>query len=204
MSQYNTTRKALILREYGRNVQNLVGYVSLLKTKKERSEKAISLIKIMKAINPKVRGVSEDSRKLWDDLFIISDFKLDIDSPYSMPEKNVLNKKISRLSYKQEPVKFRHYGRNIELLVQKASEQTDPSMQEKIITAAMRIMRGFNGTWNIDGSDLDLVIGNINDITKGKIKVDFEKIKKDVQASKQSYRPKNRTPKTYKGPKHNG
>ena len=199
MYDYNTSRDSITLREYGRNIQNLVRYVSGLAAKDQRNAQSQSLLKIMKSINPKVRCISEDSRKLWDDLFIISDYSLDVESPYPVPEKDILASKISRLDYKTEPIKYRHYGRNVELLIQNAFEAPDEDTRLNVIKAAMRIMRSFNTTKNSDGSDIDIIIDNIKEIVgEEAAKVDFEAIKADmIKVRTQNTRPKPKGSPTY-------
>lgn len=174
---YNTKREALILKEYGRNIQKLIEKVCKIKDKEERTKKTEILIRIMKSVNPKVRGISDDSRKLWDDLFIMSDYKLDIEAPYPMPEKDILKKKVSKMPYKQNPMKYKHYGRNIELLLQKIGEEKDNEVQERLVGDAIRIMRGFNTTWNSDSSNIDGIIEDMKKMIGKEIKVDIEKLK---------------------------
>ena len=130
MNDYNTIRPALILKEYGRNMQKLVEHIKTIEDKEKRSESAEILIELMKLINPNARDSQENSQKLWDDLFIMSDFDLDIDSPYPMPEREVLNKKPERLGYKTSEIRFKHYGRNIKLLIDKAIELQDPEEKD--------------------------------------------------------------------------
>ena len=176
---YNTKKEPLILKEYGRNVQKLIEQISKIKNKAERTKKTELIIRVMKSVNQKVRGISDDSRKLWDDLFIMSNYKLDIDAPYPMPEKDVLQKKVSRMPYKQEPIKFKHYGRNIELLLKKISKEKELEKQERLASDAIRIMRGFNSTWNNDSSDLNGIIEDMKQIIGSNTSLDFIKLKNE-------------------------
>ena len=112
----------LIRKEYGRNVQNLVKFIMTIDDKAERTKKANTLIDLMKQLNPLIREYPEYNLKLWDELFIMSDFKLDVDSPYPIPDKEILDKKPQRMTNNAKGVKYKHYGKNIELLVQKATQ----------------------------------------------------------------------------------
>ncbi|MCP3660594.1 MAG: DUF4290 domain-containing protein [Bacteroidetes bacterium] len=176
---YNTKKEPLILKEYGRNVQKLINKISEIKDKAERTKKTELIIRVMKSVNQKVRGISDDSRKIWDDLFIMSDYKLDIDSPFPMPEKDILQKKISRMPYKQDPIKFKHFGRNIELLLKKISKEKELEKQERLAEDAMRIMKGFNFAWNNDSNDLDGIIGDMKLIIGSNTSIDFVKLKNE-------------------------
>ena len=143
MNDYNTIRPALILKEYGRNMQMLIEYIKTIDDKEKRSESAHVLIELMKLINPNAKDTQENSQKLWDDLFIMSDFDLDIDSPFPMPEKEILNKKPERLGYKGTEIRFKHYGRNIQLLIEKAIELEDPEERDAAIIHIGRLMKSF-------------------------------------------------------------
>ena len=96
MNNYNTSRPTLILKEYGRNMQMLVEHIKTIEDKEKRSESALVLIELMQLINPNAKNAQESSQKIWDDQFIMSDFDLDIDSPYPKPEREILNKKHER------------------------------------------------------------------------------------------------------------
>ena len=124
--EYNTAQPPLILREYGRNVQKLVEYVRSIPEKEKRNASAETLIELMKQVTPTVKETPETSQKLWDDMYIMANFDIDIDSPYPIPEEEILTKKPRRLEYVQQHVKFRHYGKNIELLIQQAVNKEDP------------------------------------------------------------------------------
>ncbi len=181
--EYNTDKSPIILKEYGRNVQKLVEKICEEKDKKERNNKIDLLIRVMKSVNPKVYGIPNDSRKIWDDLFIVSNYKLDVDnSPYPMPEKDILKKKVSRLAYRKDDIAFKHYGRNIKLLIDKAGEEKDKPLKERLFLEVIRIMRGYNTNWNSDRRDID---GVFEDIKKmyGKDKdlgIDLGEIKENI------------------------
>ena len=177
MNNYNTTRPALILKEYGRNMQMLVEHIKTIEDKEKRSESAYVLIELMKLINPSVKDAQETSQKLWDDLFIMSDFDLDIDSPYPMPEREILNKKPDRMGYKTSEIRFKHYGRNIKLLIDKAVELTDPEEKDGATIHIGRLMKSFQNTWNRDNVDDDTIVTNITKMSKGGLSIDLDRVK---------------------------
>jgi hypothetical protein len=108
MKEYNTQKERLILKEYGRNVQMLIDYLSTIEDKEERNRSARGMIDLMKQINPSIKEGNEDNQKLWDDLIIMSDFKIDIDGPFPRPLKELLYKKPERLGYKDKTIIYKH------------------------------------------------------------------------------------------------
>ena len=166
-----------ILKEYGKNIQKLVDYVQTVPDKDKRTEYAYTLVDLMKQLNPQLK--TENDQKLWDDLFIMSDFELDVDAPFPMPEKELLGKRPKRLGYPQGEVKFKHYGRNIEKLIEKAVEIEDDEEQEVAIIYIGQLMRSFHSTWNRDNFDDAIILDDIKILSKGKLHIDLEKVKEN-------------------------
>ena len=107
--EYNTTRNHLILPEYGRNVQNMIAHAMELGDRDERNRAAQAIIEVMGQLNPHLRDEDDYRHKLWTHLFVMSDFKLDVDSPYPIPTRDVINLKPERLAYPQKNPKYRFY-----------------------------------------------------------------------------------------------
>lgn len=179
MNDYNTTRPTLILKEYGRNMQMLVEHIKTIEDKEKRSESAHVLIELMKLINPNAKDSQETSQKLWDDLFIMSNFDLDIDSPYPMPEKEILNKKPDRMGYRTTEIRYKHYGRNIQLLIDEAIKLTDPEERDGATIHIGRLMKSFQNTWNRDNVDDDTIVTNIKKMSKGELTIDLERVRSE-------------------------
>ena len=116
---YNTQRKKLALPEYGRHIQQMVDYIASVEDRDERNRLAKSLVAIMGNLNPHLRAINDFKHKLWDHLFIMSDFKLDIDSPYPIPSLEQYNEKPRKVPYPGNPIKFKHYGRVIEMMIER-------------------------------------------------------------------------------------
>ena len=121
--EYNSQRQHIILKEYGRNVQNLVAYIRTIVDKEKRTELAYTLIELIKQLNPTVRESVENPQRLWDDLLIIADFDLDVNNPFSPPDKDILSKRPMTVPYPQTDVRYKHYGKNIEPLVKEAMKK---------------------------------------------------------------------------------
>lgn len=176
MYEYNATRKPLILKEYGRNVQKLVEAMRTMATKAERTLHAQSVLKLMAVLDANNKNSVENIQKRWDDLFIMSDYTLDVDSPYPMPEKAILNKRVQRPAYTKQPIKFKNYGRNVERLIQKAVETVDPEEQAQMVVGIVKLMKNFSNEWNNDNVDCDTLLTNIKYLANNKLTVDFEKL----------------------------
>jgi hypothetical protein len=176
MNEFNENNR-LIRREYGRNVQNLVKHIMTLEDKAERTKKAETLIDLMKQLNPSIREYPEYNQKLWDELFIMSEFQLDVDSPYPIPDEQILTKKPNRVNYSTKGVKYKHYGKNIELLVKKAMTLEDPEEREAATIHVGKLMKTFFSTWNKDTIDDMVIMKNITDLSNGELKLDMDKVK---------------------------
>jgi len=179
MNDYNTQRDRLVLKEYGRNVQMLVDYLMDIEDMDKRNASAKALVDLMKQINPAVKEGSEDTQKLWDDLFIMSDFKLEIDSPFPIPDKDLLLKKPDRLGYKDKRIMFKHYGLNIQLMVDHALTLEDPKDREDAVIYVGRLMKSFASIWNRDNLDDAVILHNIRDLSGGKLDIDLDKVREN-------------------------
>ncbi len=175
--EYNTGRPELILKEYGRNIQKLVKYVRDIKEDDKRKEYSHTLVELMKLINPALKEGNEFNQKLWDDLFIISDFDLEVDSPFPKPAPEILARKPKKLEYNNHRLKYKHYGRNIELLIQQAIEIKDEQEQKDAIIYLGRLMRSFYGIWNKEVVDEGVIVDHITELSKGKLSIDLKTVK---------------------------
>lgn len=176
--EYNTQRAHLKLREYGRNVQNLVAHLKTIEDKESRDRKAATLVELMKLINPDLNKEStEYDQKIWDDLHIISNFELDIESPFPKPDEEVLQKKPDRLKYYSNEIKYRHYGRSVELLIEQAIAMEDEKEKEGAIIAIGRLMKSFFQTWNKETIEDEQVLKNIRQLSKNQLSIDIETVK---------------------------
>ncbi len=177
--EYNTSQTQIILREYGRNIQKIVSYIKTLDDKEKRTSMAYTLVELMKQIAPSVKETNETNQKFWDDLYIMADFDLDIDSPYPMPEKDVLSRKPDRMPYVSNRIRYRHYGRNIELLVNEALKKEDPQEREEAIIYMGKLMKSFYSSWNNESIDDAVILENIKNISGGKLDINLDKVKED-------------------------
>ncbi|MFN3404077.1 MAG: DUF4290 domain-containing protein [Cytophagaceae bacterium] len=166
----------IVLKEYGRNIQKLVDYVVKMPDRETRGKYAKTLIELMKQINPNMKDTQEYG-KLWDHLYIMSNFELDVESPFPMPEKSVLGRKPMRVAYNTNQLYYKHYGKNIELLIDKAIKLDNAEDRDAAITYIGRLMKRFYASWNKENITDDIIIEQLTKMSKGQLKLDVEKIK---------------------------
>lgn len=171
MHDYNATRKPILLKEYGRNVQKLVEELQTIPDKEQRTTRAKGILGLMAILDANNKHSVESMQKRWDDLFIISDFTLDVDSPYPMPEKGALDTKPSKPDYNKHLLKFKNYGRNIDHLIQKAIQTEDLAEQEKMALEIIRLMKTFSNEGNNE-----TILANLKHMSGNQLKVDIEKL----------------------------
>jgi hypothetical protein len=128
--EYNTQRDTVLINEYGRNIHNMVHYLMTITDKPTRQRNAESVVEIMAILNQQMKGVEDIRQKYWDHLFVISDYKLDVDSPYGMPEREAKEAKPEPLEYPGNKIRWNHLGKNVEILLQKAKQATDPDVKK--------------------------------------------------------------------------
>ena len=148
--EYNTERERLQITEYGRNVLKMVEHLREIPDKAKRSEQAIAVVKTMELLNPGVKAQEDWEHKLWDQLYIIAEFDLDIDSPYPCPVKEEFETRPVPLPMKGTKIKASHYGRNIETIIDLICKEPDGEMKTTLIRSLANYMRTQYLIWNKD------------------------------------------------------
>ena len=166
---YNSTRPKLILAEYGRNVQNMVDYICTLPSKEERNRHAQVVIDMMGFLNPHLRDVADFKHKLWDHLHIISDFKIDVDSPYPAPDPASVRSKPEMLDYPQHRIRFKHYGHTIEDMIERAKMMGDPEKKKNMTLSIANFMKMAYLTWNKDSVADEAIIADLHELSGGEL-----------------------------------
>ena len=169
--EYNTVREDLIIPEYGRHIQKMINYASSRESKEERNKLANSIISVMGNLQPHLRDVSDFQHKLWDQLFIMSDFKLDADSPFEKPSKEVLNAKPEPLSYPQNFPKYRFYGNNIKIMIDEAVKWDDGEMKEALVLTIANHMKKCFLNWNKDSVKDQVIFDHLYELSDSKIDI---------------------------------
>jgi hypothetical protein len=171
LHDYNTQRKRMTLPEYGRNVQKMVDHIKTIEDREERNRAAKTIIQVMGNFNTHLRDVVDFKHKLWDHLAIIADFELDIDSPYPPPEIQKFNAKPNIIPYMQGGIRFLHYGRIIELMIDAAINLEDGEEKEYLTTLIVNQMKKSYITWNRSQVADEVIINDLKLLSRGKLKI---------------------------------
>ena len=170
--EYNTERTGLIIPEYGRHIQKMVDQAVGCPDKKERNKMAKAIIGVMGNLNPHLRDVPDFQHKLWDQLFIMSGFNLDVDSPFPKPSKEIFEEKPEKLNYPQNHPKYRFYGNNIKKMIDVATNWEEGEMKKELIYVIANHMKKCFLKWNKDSVDDGIIFNHILELSNGKIKID--------------------------------
>lgn len=162
------------MKEYGSNVQKLVDYLNTVQDREKRTRYAYLLVELMRQVHPNMKDNQDYYNKLWDDLYIMSGFKLDVDSPFPPPGEEALGKKPKMVPYNTHNLKFRHYGRNLELLIEKASVTSSPEERLAFTAYIIRMMKSFYQTWNRDNVEEKGIFLQISEISGGVLDDELE------------------------------
>lgn len=198
--EYNTEREHLIIPEYGRHVQKMIAHATNLKDKTEQQKCVNAIIAFMGQKNPHLRDIKDFTHKLWDHLFIMSDFKIDVQSPYPKPERVKLAARPEKMSYPKQKIRFPFYGVNIEKMVAYAIQMEDGELKETMAGMIANHMKKDYICWNKAFVDDDTILKHLNQLSEGKVKthIDFKLIDdKDIQKP-QTYRKLKKKGKHYK------
>jgi len=166
---YNSQREKLLLPEYGRNIQKMIHHAILIPDREERNRAAQTIVNVMTQTIPNSKELEDYNHKLWDHLFIISNFQLDVDAPYPMPDPEQVDAKPAKLIYPQKSIRYRHYGKNIEYFIEKAKQMEDPEMQDKYVEVLANLMKRSYLNWNRDSVNDDLIKDHLVELSDGEL-----------------------------------
>ncbi|TAH39930.1 MAG: DUF4290 domain-containing protein [Bacteroidetes bacterium] len=169
--EYNTQRDHLLISEYGRNVQKMIKHTINIEDREVRNKAAQTIVNVMAYLNPSVRELVDYKHKLWDHLFILSDFKLDVDSPFPMPEKEKVNAKPKRVEYPASKIRYKYYGKVMEDMIRKIAEMEEGQRKEQITQNLANFMKMSYLTWNKDTVDDSTIVGHLEELSKGSLKL---------------------------------
>lgn len=167
--EYNTERSPLIIPEYGRHIQKMIEKAVQIENREERNNTARGIIGVMGNLNPHLRDVPDFQHKLWDQLFIMSNFELDVDSPFEKPTPEVLSKRPDRLSYPQNFPKYRFYGNNIKKMIDVCVSWEEGEMRTALAYAIANHMKKSYLNWNKDTVEDEIIFQHLYELSNGKI-----------------------------------
>lgn len=169
--EYNSERSKLIIPEYGRHLQKLIFQAVEIQDRVERNKAAKYIIDVMGTLNPHLRDVPEFQHKLWDQIFIMSDFKLDVDSPFPIITPELLSSRPERLNYPQNFPKYRFYGNNVKYMIDVACKWEAGDLKNLLVKTIANTMKKAYLTWNKDTVKDEVILEHLYELSKGKIDI---------------------------------
>ena len=167
--EYNTSLSKLIIPEYGRNVQKMVHSIIAIEDREKRNHQAKSIIEVMGNLNPHLRDVPDFKHKLWDHLFIMSDFHLDVDSPYDRPSKESFGEKPEMLKYSDNNIKFRHYGKILPLIIKRTIDIDEGEYKDFLVFTIANHMKKSYLTWNKANVEDEVILKHLSQMSDDKL-----------------------------------
>ena len=170
--EYNTTRGKLLLPEYGRNVQNMIMHAQEISDREERNRAAQAIIEVMGQLNPHLRDVDDYRHKLWTHLFIMSDFQLDVDSPYDKPKKEILDEKPNEVPYPKSKIRFGHYGQYSQKILESSKSYTDEGEREYMTNQMGNFMKKQFLLHNNNAVENHVIADQLFELSNGDLKIE--------------------------------
>lgn len=168
--QYNTQKEKIILLEYGRNIQKLVDHAKTIPNRELRNRAALQIIQAMEILNKNIKNVQDYKKILWDHLAIMANYELDVDYPYPLIEKEELVTKPKKLEYTNSEIKYKHFGRVIEKLVNELTKIEDPELREQAVIYATNHMKKTYLSWNKEVVQDEVIFESLAVLSKNKLK----------------------------------
>ena len=193
---YNFERKKLMLPEYGRHIHQMVDYLCTIEDRTVRNEQAHVVVEVMGNINPVLRDAADFKHKLWDHLFIMSDFMLDVDSPYPMPDRQTLHPKPDKIEYPSKRIVHKHYGKNIERMLSALKDIPDEQARKAIASNIAKYMRTKSFEYNQQYPNNDIILKDIRKMSEGAVELTEDNINSGRTEHKQA-QTNNRTRKSF-------
>lgn len=167
--EYNAERPHLIIPEYGRHLQKLIDQATIIESREERNKAVRYIIQVMGTLNPHLRDVPDFQHKLWDHIFIMSDFKLDVDSPYPIPTKDLIHLRPEPLEYPQKNPKYKFYGNNIKYMIDVANSWEESDLKNTLVKVIANHMKKSYLSWNKDTVTDEVIFEHLYELSKGKL-----------------------------------
>ena len=169
--EYNTSREKMIIPEYGRHIQKLINHAVTIEDDMKRNEMVLAIVDVMGQLNPHLRDVSDFTHKLWDHVHIMSDFKLKVNSPYPIPKKEQFEEKPRIMSYPENNIRFKHYGRGVEKLIEKAVEMKEGEEKQALVESIANLMKKHYLSWSRKTVDDKQILSDLKRVSRGKLEL---------------------------------
>ncbi len=200
--EYNTVRTRMLMPEYGRNVQSMAEYLLTIEDRDKRLKNAEVVIELMGILNPHLKQIEDYRHKLWDHLYQMTDFRLDVDGPYPPPTPEEVRRKPQPIPYPQTKIRHRHLGHNLEALIQKGLEETEEEKKQGFTQHIGYYMKLAYGTWHKEPVHDDMIKGELAQLTKGQMQYESGGFKVHFDPRAQNSGQQGGNKNTFKGNKN--
>ena len=182
---YNTEEPKMIIPEYGRNVQKMIDHSITIESKEERKKCAEAIIRVMGQINPQLKDGEDQNQKLWTHLFIMSDFKLDVEAPCSKPSEEVYRSKPDQVPYPKNDIRYGHYGKIMENLILAAKEFPEGEEKKNLVKHIANLLKTSYLLWNRDTVNDTVIVKNLEELSKGALTISIDELRDTSDILKQ-------------------
>ena len=169
---YNTQRPILGISEYGRHVQEYIEHIKTLPSKEERTSWVHNLAGIMATLNPEIKLQANYKEILWGHIFQMSNYELDVDCPYEIVQVKQEFKRPEHLGYYESGIRFRFYGRNLQMMIDKAAEMEDGELKQDLVNMIASFMYNSCKTWNNENLSNEVIAEHLKTLSKGQLKIE--------------------------------
>lgn len=169
--EYNTSRPKMLIPEYGRNVQKMIDFAIGLQTKDERNKAARAIIEVMGQLNPHLRDVDDYKHKLWTHLYIMSDFKIDVDSPYPVPNQEEIDMKPETLRYPKNKIRYGHYGHNVQKMIDNIVNIESDEERDIVTNRLANLMKKLYVSYNNEAVENEVILEQLVELSDGKLQM---------------------------------
>lgn len=192
--EYNSQRESIKLREYGRSIQKLVNYAKTIEKKEDRQDVVEHILSLMGGINPHLKNIEDFKHLLWDHLYLIADFDLEVESPYEIPEREIIFSKPERFEYPIANKRYRHYGKNILSVIEVATKMEDEEKRMEFAKIIANYMKKVQASRNRSGEKVNdlIIINDLEKLSNGILKLEDETTLTKLKANYRNYRTKNK------------
>jgi hypothetical protein len=170
--EYNTARGKMLLPEYGRNVQNMIQHAMEIEDREERNRASQAIIEVMGQLNPHLRDVDDYRHKLWTHLFVMSNFELDVDTPYEIPQETELEKRPERVPYPKSKIRFGHFGQYSQKILEGSKELADDGEREYMTNAMGNFMKKQYLVHNNTAVENNVIADQLGELSNGDLKIE--------------------------------
>jgi hypothetical protein len=168
---YNTSRPRMLIPEYGRNVQKMIDFAVSLPTREERNKAARAIIEVMGQLNPHLRDFDDYKHKLWTHLYIMSDFKIDVDSPYPVPNREEIDMKPEKLRYPKNNIRYGHYGHNVQKMINNIVNIESDEEREIVTNRLANLMKKLYVSYNNEAVENEVILEQLVELSNGKLRM---------------------------------